>query len=219
MNKYKHLRAKAREMRQSGATLTEICEQLSLGKTTVYYWIKDLAIPRTGRQTAQLQRASRAMQEKYEKQRRQWYDEAAARAAQLLTDKLLRDFVVLYAAEGYRRDRNQVEFCNSNVDMMRLAHLCLDQLADGCRLHYRLQCHVDNDEQVLKRHWADSLGIEPHGIKIMRKSNAGNLHGRHWRSQYGVLMIQVNSTRLRCQLQAWMDFLAKEWHNSSPAGA
>src|SRR3989304_7064705 len=103
MKKYAHLREKARELRHQGATLTEICEQLALGKSTVHGWIKDIPIPQTARQTGQRLRASHAISQKHATLREQWYNEAYAEAGNVLQDARLRDFVVLYAAEGFKR--------------------------------------------------------------------------------------------------------------------
>jgi len=57
--RYDHLREKAIQLRtQHHMTLEEIMERLALPKTTIYYWIKDIPIPRTEKQTeAQRKRA------------------------------------------------------------------------------------------------------------------------------------------------------------------
>ncbi|MBF8282869.1 MAG: hypothetical protein HW378_1784, partial [Anaerolineales bacterium] len=214
MKKYAHLRAKAQQLRQKGATLTEICEQLSLGKSTVYGWIKGIPIPRTARQSEQRRKAAQAIRQKHEALRHQWYDEAYQTAPEVLSDPVMRDFVVLYAAEGFKRDRNRVELCNSNPNIMRVAHRFIGALSRNPHIRYRLQCHVDNDEGELKAYWSQLLGIETQNIKIMRKSNAGEMRGRNWRSLYGVLTIEVGDTRLRCMIQAWMDYLQCEWSRS-----
>src|SRR3989304_7064706 len=50
-------------------------------------------------------------------------------------------------------------------------------------------------------------------ITVMRKSNAGELSGRQWRSVHGVVSIEVGDTRLRCMMQGWMDYLQQTWLN------
>jgi hypothetical protein len=211
MKKYAHLRNKARDLRRKGATLTAICARLALSKSTVYYWIKDTPIPRTACQTAQLKRATQANIRKHREQRQRWYHEAYAEAAEILKDPLKRDFVVLYAAEGFKRDRNRVEICNSNPSIVHIAHRHIVELSNSANIQYRLQCHIDNDEGGLKRYWARLLGVRSHHIRIARKSNSGGLSGRKWRSEHGVLSISVGDTRLRCRLQAWMDHIQREW--------
>ena len=214
MKKYAHLREKARELRRTGATLTEICEQLALGKSTVHGWIKDIPIPQTTRQTEQRRRAGQATRQKHAALRQQWYNEAYAEAGEVLKNPLLRDFVVLYAAEGYKRNRNQVCICNSNPAIIKVAHEYIRQLSSNSHLEYLLQCHVDNHERELQQYWAKVLTIRGEEIKVTRKSNAGELSGRKWRSEYGVLTIRVGDTWLRCKIQAWMDYLQQQWSNS-----
>lgn len=214
MKKYAHLREKAIELRRDGATLTEICERLALGKSTVYYWIKDIPIPRTAKQTAHLRKATLAAQRKHAERRCQWYEEAYRKAVEVLRDPLMRDFVVLYAAEGYKRSRNHVSICNSDPSIVRIASEYVRRLSDNPNIRYELQCHHDNDEDELKQYWAELLGIEAQEIAVIRKSNAGNLSGRKWRSKYGVFAVKVGSTKLRCYIQAWMDYVKQEWSQS-----
>ncbi len=215
MRKYTHLRAKARESRRDGKTLPEICAQLSLGRSTVYPWVKDIPISRTARQNDQLRKATRVARKKHEEQRHRWYEEAYQESAAILKDRAVRDFIVLYATEGYKRNRNQVSICNSNPNIMRVAHKCIKRLSNNRNIEYRLQCHLDNDESELKRYWAALLGIGAENVKVFRKSNAGQLSGRKWRSEYGVLTIRVGDTELRCKIEAWMDYIQQEWSELS----
>src|SRR6266487_4621846 len=99
--RYEHLRDKAIELRtQHNMTLEDIVERLSLPKTTIYYWIKDLPIPRTEKQSdAQRARAAQVKQ-KYTLLREVAYEEGVALAPELLKDPTFRDFVVLYIPEA-----------------------------------------------------------------------------------------------------------------------
>lgn len=214
MKKYAHLQQKARELRRRGGSLTQICGQLALGKSTVHGWIRDIPIPPTPFQSEQRRRAGQANRRKHARQREEWYAEAYQQAPETLRDARLRDFVVLYAAEGYKRNRNQVCICNSNPAIMRLAHRCIRHLSKNQHLEYQLQCHVDNDERTVRQYWADVLEVPAGRIKVIRKSNAGGLKGRQWRSEHGVLTVRVGNTELRCRIQAWMDYLQQDWARS-----
>lgn len=214
MKAYEHLRAKAVELRtERDMALGEICERLGLGKSTVYYWIKD--IPFSGKRkspkyTAARLRASHRTSEKYRKLREQAYEAARESAEKDLQDSRLRDFVILYMAEGYKRSRNNVVLGNSDPAIVKLAYEQIT-LRTERKLNYQLQLHVDNDEQELRGFWASMLGIQPELIKIQRKSNSGAMSGRQWRSVHGVFSVRVGDTYLRARLQAWMDFLSAEW--------
>ena len=183
MKKYVHLREKARALRQGGATLTKICERLALNKSMVYGWIKDILIPPTAKQSEQRRKAAQAIRQKHEAQRQRWYNEGQAETAELLRNLQMRDFVVLYAAGGYKRNRNHVSSGSSNPGIVHIAHTCLRQLSHNAHIRYLLQCHVDNDVAELKCCWAELLGFGEQQISVSRKSNAGGLRGRQWRSQ------------------------------------
>jgi hypothetical protein len=206
-----HIRAKAIRLRaEKKMTLDQIVARLQLPKTTIYGWIKDIPIPWTERQSVAQRKGTRAMQAKYAALREQAYQQGLAEAPELLKDLSFRDFVVLYMAEGSKRQRNKVVFVNSDAHMVRLAHYWMRKFAVK-KFYYALQYHADHDVEVLKRYWADVLGVSPEHIKATRKSNSGQLGGRHFRSVNGVLAVSVGDTYLRARLQAWMDYIKNQW--------
>ena len=71
--------------------------------------------------------------------------------------------------------------------------------------------HADQDIVKLRTEWGHLLDVAPDRISLQRKSNSGNLSGRTWRSQYGVLTVTVSDTLLRARLQAWMDRVRASW--------
>lgn len=210
--KHDHLRIKAIALRtDKGLTLDEIVECLSLPKSTVYYWIKDVPIPRTDRQSDAQRKGTQAMQAKFAALRDAAYQQGWNEAPALLEDLSFRDFVVLYMAEGYKRSRNSVEFVNSDARLVKLAHQWMTALTDNANVNYRLQYHADHDVQALKIYWATLLGIAIDDIKEMRKSNSSAMSGRQFRSVHGLLSIRVGDTYFRSRLQAWMDFIQLQW--------
>jgi hypothetical protein len=209
--KLAHLREKAVMLRtQKNLTLDEIVERLSLPKTTVYYWIKDIPIPRTEKQTAAQQRRADNTRVRYAALRDAAYQQGWDEAPGLLQDPSFRDFVVLYMAEGYKRNRNVVSFVNSDKDMIKLAHRWIVQFT-AQKLEYHLQYHVDHDVDELKQYWGDLLAIDPTDIRLIRKSNSGELSGRQFRSVYGVFTVRTSDTYFRSKLQAWMDYVKAQW--------
>jgi AcrR family transcriptional regulator len=189
-------------------TLDEIAERLALPKTTVYYWIRDLPLGRPRRESPQ--HGSRAMQAKYRRLREDAYERGQAEYDALVLQPTFRDFVVLYLAEGYKRSRNSVAICNSDARVVSLAAGWLRRLSSG-RIGYGLQYHADQDLDALRAFWGTALGIDGAMIKLQRKSNSGQLNGRSWRSEHGVLMVRVGDTLLRARLQAWMDRVRADW--------
>jgi hypothetical protein len=131
-----------------------------------------------------------------------------------------RDFVVLYIAEGYKRDRNRVQIGNSDDRVVAMAASWLTRLTLK-RIEYSVQYHADQDLYELRAFWGTVLGIDGATITLFPKSNSGQLNGRRWRCVHGVLSMRVSDTLLRARLQAWIDRVRQDWalDSAAPTGA
>lgn len=206
-----HLKRKALELRGKGMALDDIVLRLALPRTTVFGWIKDVSIERTVKQSLAQQRGSQAGKEKAALKRDAVYQAALLEAPALLQEPKLRDFTVLYLAEGYRRSRHTVSICNSNPRIMALSHEIMLRFATN-PLDYSLQYHADHDVDELRLFWGGHMNIDSTRIRPIRKSNSGELSGRQWRSEHGVLAIRAADTFFRCKVQTWMDTVTQSWH-------
>ena len=195
-------------------TIDELAERLALSRSTVYYWVRDLPIPESGSGTGWPAHAQRkgtiAMQRKFRRLREEAYREGVASYRELVADPTFRDFVCLYIAEGYKRNRNAVALCNSDPAVMKVATRWICCLTEKKPM-FSIQYHADQDLDELRELWSFTLGIEPQAIRLQRKSNSNQMTGRQWRSQHGVLNVRVPDTLLRARLQGWMDCLRAEW--------
>jgi hypothetical protein len=208
-----YIRLKARELRiERALTIDEIAERLALSRTTIYSWLRDLPpIQRKGRPaTAGQLKGSVAMQAKYRRLREAAYLEGRESFDELAADPTFRDFVNLYLAEGYKRNRNVVSVANSDPAVVKVCHRWLRRLSRGT-LDYGVQYHADQDLEELRRFWGDQLDIPPERVRMQRKSNSNQLAGRTWRCVHGVLTVRVNDTLLRAKLNGWMDRLRESW--------
>jgi AcrR family transcriptional regulator len=213
MKQYDHLRAKAIELRtKQKLSLDEIVDRLQLPRTTIYYWIKDLPIPSTEKQTEHRRKVAQANTERYRQLREAAYQDGRKQALTLFQDPAFRDFIVLYMAEGYRRNRNEVSLANSNPNIVKLAKHWITHFTAN-KVTYSLQCHVDNDVAELQRFWGETLNVKADTIIVIRKSNSGSMSGRQWRSVHGVLTVKVGDTYLRSRIQAWMDYIQETWRD------
>jgi AcrR family transcriptional regulator len=210
---------KARSLRsERHLSIDQIAAQLSLPKTTIYYWVRDIPLGRPRRANRGQRRGNRRMQSKY----RELRDEAYARGKQEFPDLAreadFRDFICLYIAEGYKRNRNTVSLCNSDAAVMRLAAKWIRQFTRN-KVTYHVQYHADQNLEGLQAFWAAALDIEPNSVQLQRKSNSNRLSGRSWRSVNGVLAIRTSDTLFRARLQGWIDCLEALWLDSLPLGA
>ena len=190
-----YLREKARRLRRERKlTIDQLAECLALPRTTIYYWVRDLPIPRKTLadwpESAARRAGNRAMQKKYRLMREAAYAEGRATFAALGRHPTFRDFVNLYIAEGYKRDRNSVSLANSDPAVIYLASKWIHLLTNN-RVGYCVQYHRDQDPMALQRFWASLLSTDPASIRLQRKSNSSQLNRRMWRCRYGVSLFAL----------------------------
>jgi len=205
---------KAIQLRQDRKlTIDEIAECLALNRTTVYYWVKDIEIPRKpgkGFASEAQQKGTLAMQEKFRRAREAAYIEGFEEFEELAKDLTFRDFICMYIGEGYKRSRNEVAICNSDPAVVKLADTWIRRFSVN-PIRYSIQYHADQSLDELRAFWSEHLDIDPQAIKFQRKSNSNQLTGRKWRSKYGVLNVSAGDTRFRSRLQAWMELTKADW--------
>jgi hypothetical protein len=218
-----YLREKARQLRvERKMSLDKIAECLALGKTTVWYWIKDLPDPAIKHRETPARRRSRDAAAKANKARakarrdaayRRGWDEFPALDAQ----SGFRDFVCMYIGEGYKRNRNRVMLANSDPKVVKLADIWMHRFAAN-KIFYGLQYHADQNPEELVRFWSRYLDADADAFRLQRKSNSGQLYGRKWRSRWGVLSVEANDTQFRARLQAWIDRVQQSWQDLPATG-
>jgi hypothetical protein len=130
-----YIREKARSLRsQHKLTIDELAERLALPRSTIYHWVRDIPVPRSGPgggwPTSAQKRGTIAMQRKYRLIRESAYREGLESFEELASDTSFRDFVCLYIAEGYKRSRNTVAICNSDPAVLDLSTRWVRRLTD-----------------------------------------------------------------------------------------
>jgi hypothetical protein len=212
-----YVREKARTLRiEKHLSIDEIAERLALPKTTIYGWVRDLPLGRQRADPGQ-GKGNRAMRAKYRIRRLAAYAVGRLEFAGISCEPTFRDFVCMYLAEGYKRNRNVVSVCNSDPTIVLLCARWVRHFARN-PVTYSVQYHADQDLAELQQFWAGQLSVAPDEIRLVPKSNSGRLSGRTWRCRYGVLSIHAGDTLFRSRLQAWMDCLQEQWLDSAGAG-
>jgi hypothetical protein len=149
------------------------------------------------------------MQATYKRRRDEAYADGARSFEALSADVTFRDFVCLYIAEGYKRDRNRVAVGNSDPAVVCLCNQWVSKFARRT-VSYALQCHADQDLEQLRAFWGHVLGAAPEAIALQRKSNSNQLAGRTWRSRYGVLTVTANDTLFRSKCKpGWIVYVSR----------
>jgi transposase-like protein len=216
-----YMREKARELRaEQELTIDEIAGRLSVSRTTVYFWVGDMPRPARAksRQTPNQKKGSQAMQAKYRRLRDEAHELGVAEFERMCAEPTFRDFVCLFIAEGYKRNRNRVSVANSDPAAVALA-VHWFRCCSKNKLYFAIRYHADQRLKDLRSFWAEELLIPDLEISFQRKSNSGQLRGRSWRSRHGVLTVTVNDTLFRARLQGWIDRMRGQWLDSLRLGA
>lgn len=206
-----YIRLKAIQMRvDRNMTIDDIAEHLAISRTTVFYWVKNLYIPQTNKQSAARQRASDANSAKARLKREESYAEGAEVYPELIKEPTFRDFICMYIGEGYKRDRNRVSICNSDPLVVKLGNEWITRFSRN-PVGYAVQFHEDQSMEELATFWSEFLKIDPSEVKFQRKSNSSKLEYRMWRSVHGVFTVRASDTYFRAKLQAWIDLVKADW--------
>jgi hypothetical protein len=212
-----YLRQKARELRErQHLSIDEISERLAIPRTTIYYWVRGMPLGR--RRKDNPHPGARGMLAKHRRLREEAYALGYWEFPRLCRLPTFRDFVGLYIAEGYKRNRNTVSICNSDLAVMQVGTLWIRRFSRN-RLSFSIQFHEDQDLSAITRYWGEGLRIDPGAIRLQRKANSGQMRSRVWRSKYGVIAVRAGDTLFRMRLQGWMDRLTEEWILEARLGA
>jgi hypothetical protein len=159
--------SRARELRGRAWTLQEIADELGVSKSSVSLWVREVQFtprrPEHGNRNygARPPGPNKLRERKLEEIRQ--LEEAGKRRIGMLTDK---EFLVvgaaLYAGEGAKTD-GQVQFANTNPDMVRFFCTWLRHFfsVEEKRLRCRLYLHQGLDLQAAVRFWSDLTSIPP----------------------------------------------------------
>ena len=210
-----YIQEKARAMRRERRmTIDEISARLALPRTTVFHWVRDIAVPRSAFDPRPMSearaRAAQANRDKHAQIRREAYESGVSEFAALAREPTFVDFVCMYIGEGSKKSRHRVAICNSDPAVVRLGHAWITRLARN-RVRHSLQYHADQDPDELRLFWGTALRVAPEEVRLQRKSNSGQLGGRSWRSEWGVLTVISSDVILRARLGAWMDQVRSRW--------
>ncbi len=210
MKRNTDLYEEARRLREEEQlSIDGLAARLSVKRTTVYGWIRDIPLSKGTDRRVYALNASRAMSAKYKQKRKAAYEAAAQKVSEWMQDRQFRDFVVLYLAEGSRRTRYSLAISNTDPDIIRIGYSNLQRFSSK-NFYFYLLCHSEVEREKAVRFWADVLKIPKERIEIfgkpMRKSSRTIVASSH-----GVMTVRVNDCYAREAMQACMDWMKADW--------
>lgn len=202
-----HLRDMARLMRvRRQLSVDQLAKRFALPRSTIYYWVSDLPLRDTDRGRARVAAVSRP-------KRVGAYEQALRNYDDLVAQPTFRDFISIYIADGYKRDRRKVALASADPDVMRLAHRWIWRLSDKSP-SLSVRCASGDSRDELRRFWSEAVGEEFRSIRadrVARDELSGEWGGCRVRPVHGVLTVSVDDSVLRARMQAWMRRTRDDW--------
>jgi hypothetical protein len=207
----------ARSLRvEQQLTVDQLAARLSLPRSTIYYWVRDLPLHDGARERAggpnflACRTAGQAPRKLTRLHSDAAYEEGLATFAELSAQPTFRDFICIYLVQGEQRDRTRVALSNSDPAVMRLVSRWLRRLTDKAPF---LLLRYDPEQSLseLRRFWSEATGTAPRAIRARGSAGAVPDEQAAPGPSHGLLTIGVDDTLLRARLQGWMRRARESW--------
>jgi hypothetical protein len=214
--------------------LKRIASAVGVSVATAHAWTRDIQItpeqahrnlygPRGPQNPEHIARRV-ASWRRLNRERRRGF-QAAGRAATKRGDRLHLAGCMLYWADG-AKDRNVVQFVNSDVAMLRFFRRFLTEAlgVSPSDITIRLNVYTGNGLSIeqIERHWLDALDLPPsciraHSVNYLPTSSSGKKKNK---LPYGVCDLRVNATHLVQHIygaiQEYAGFEEPRWLDGPP---
>lgn len=221
MRNDRHLAIK---LRKNGASYNKICEKLAIPKSTIHYWFRDLRwsqrIKKELTEKAKiLTRRNLANYAKIRSQeaaeRREKIIGKASREIKRLSKKDLKFIgIALYWAEGNTKNRNRLQFSNSNPLMIRVAIEFFREICNipDNRIKARAHIYPGINYQKTLNFWSRITKLHKTNfykpqIQVSRASKGRRLKNT---LPYGTLHLTVTDTQMACKVKGWIRGIAEK---------
>jgi hypothetical protein len=212
------LHARAREMRDGGATYDEIAAELGVSKGSISLWVRDM--PRRGRISYEefrkrnaegVSRYWAAEHARREAQRQEISDSAAAEIGALSDREVLIAGAIAYWCEGEKnkphRRRDSVAFINSDPKLITffLRFLAIGGVSPE-ELTCRVYIHETADVAAAQQFWQDVTRLKPEQFRrpTLKRHNPKTVRINTGDDYHGCLVIRVRrGSSLYRRIDGW----------------
>lgn len=199
----------ARKLRRKGKSYSEILKHVSVSKSSLSLWLRD--IPLTKQQQKELtgRSKSRYLGSKKNQQKRIEltkiiFSEAKDEAKKLINNKLFLSGSMLYWAEGTKRGGEIVNFSNSDPNMIQLMMKWFRDICLVPEEKFRIQVHIHtlHKKSNIKKYWSKLTGIP---LKQFHKLIIKNTSLGHRKNKLynGTCCIRVCDVKLFRKIMGW----------------
>ncbi len=206
---------KAIELRKQGYSLKEIVSELSVSKSSVSLWVRDIIL--TTDQKKRLSEKGHSLEIIERRRSTRLTNEKASRQIIINTgiaeidsvskQELMFFGIAAYWGEGNKKHRGSVEFFNSDPKFIKIM---IKFFTEVCgvphnKLKGRIHLHQHLDARTAENYW-----VKISGIPITQFQSTAQQHNKASKNKkdtlpYGTFMVGVYDTKLFLKIKGWME--------------
>ena len=210
----KHIQKReALRLRKEGWSINDIYKKLDVAKGTVSVWVRDVQLTsiqmqelaqRSHARSAVEKRRSSRINNEYNK-RQLVIDKAKSEILKLSKKDLFLIGVMLYWAEGGKKQRGSVRFSNSDPLMVRVIMKFFRVICkvpeEKFRIHLHIHMHLDYRKAEI--YWSEITGVPlNHFYKTYNAPNKGSQNKKD-NLPNGTIQVYVSDTNLFLKIKGW----------------
>lgn len=206
------------ELRKQGKTYREIENELSIARSTLCNWFRDVPWSAHIRKTNTDKHIKRSIEhlKKLNDGRRKWLNdfytqldiEAESEFRVYVNDPLFVAGLMLYAGEGDKSDNVAIRFVNSDLDLHKIFQVFIVKYLekDVFKLKFSVLLYPDLDEDTCLLRWSNEMNIKRENFYKTQI-----IQGRHKtrKLQFGVGTIILVGTKYKRKLLYWISLYKK----------
>ncbi len=212
-------RKRAIKLRKLGLSYNEILERVSVSKSTLSVWLRDVGLAKSQKQRltkkrklAQL-KAQRVCRERRIEITKEIREKASKEIGEISQRNLWLVGISLYWAEGNKQKESNVServgLGNSDPDIIRIFILWLTKICKIKRsdIDVRLAIHETANEKRAKKYWSKISKVPiPEFKKTLIKRHNPKTNRKYNKNYNGLLIVSVKkSTNFNRKIKGWID--------------
>ena len=212
-------KSKAIALRKRGMSMGEIATTLSVAKSSVSYWVRDVELTnkqrvilnKNGHSIDAIEKRRIARMENTQKRRIGFMSKASNEVQQLQTDPLWCIGVALYWGEG-GKTQQVTRLSNSDPAVIKIMVRFFERYSGMQKSKYRAHVHTYSNKNALRAvdYWSKVSGIPKNNFyKTYVKQSSASLKKRET-LPFGTIQIYLHDTVFFFRLMGWIEKLKEQ---------
>jgi transposase len=203
------------EMRRNGSSIKDIADKLSVSKSTISTWVKDIIL--TPRQRLTLKERNHSPEVVERRRQSRLKNEFKKRASiidessieiQTIDKQMLKIIgIAIYWSEGGKTMKGMARISNSDPMMIKMSMRFFREICGVKEDRFRAHIHIHSKEAVKKaeKYWSEITGIPNHQFyKTYTIQSKASKKSRKT-IPYGTIDVGVCDTKLLLKILGWIE--------------